>query len=822
MGVHPSTCQGCAAYCSVLVEEEQGRITRVKGNPANPATGGAVCPALQITLQQQADGDRVLTPLRRSNPRKGRGIDPVFTPISWEEALDEIAERMLALRSAGTGERLVLTRGRCTGISGLLFKALPEIFGTPNAITHDGICSEAEKLATGSMDGIWGYRDYDFTHAECIVLWGADPLVSNRFKPLANASWAQVAERARIFAVSPHRSLTAERSGAESWVPVIPGTDGALALAMAHVILTEGLWNRAYVGSFARGEGRFVAGEPVDPAAFCERGTLGLVQWWNAELRWRSPQWAAPLCGVPAARIAEMARALAAAGSRGISWVSPGVTMAARGLSSGMACYALNALIGSIDAEGGVLRFESMPKDPLPSTAPFQDEQARRALAHPHADGREQRGFMAARSGAIHANHLTNQLADAILSGRPYPVEMMIGYWNNFAFSCSGSARWEQALAQLPFFVHLTTNISETSQFADIVLPAKHHLFETWGFALSRMRGVSCLSIKEPSMPAPGQAVESEAEFPYLLACALARKGFPALLDYYRACFPSPGGEPPADGVELGRNAVRLVTRPSWERCGSWKDFLERGVASGCGRGVVRWEPGEAGEMPPALPTPSGRFEFSSNNLGRMLREYAQLHGLSEEEAVRELGYRCESPVSGGCDPALLALPHWEEPLRAGAEAEYPLVFSQHRAFGSLEGRSANTPLFQKMKRIDPGDEPWDDVLKVHPQDMERLGLEDGAMALMETPVSSAAVKLRAWDGVLPGVVSKCYGQGHWAYGHVAALDFEAGVPRGVNANELMPAVYERVSGATARHGGVMRLRLTPIAPQEHRPSAES
>lgn len=765
-----------------------------------------MCPCLQITLQQQADPDRVLTPLLRTNPRKGRGEDPGFKPVSWDYALDLISDHMLALRRAGHSERLAVTRGRSTGVSGLLFQALPQVFGTPNAIGHDGICAEAEKLATGCMDGIWDYRDYDFEHAECIVMWGTDPLVSNRFKPVANKLLPKLSAGKGggvcVFAVSPHHSLSAERLGRACWVPVIPGTDGALALAMAHVILVEGLWSREYVGDFRDRRNRFAAGCAVDPTLFEERGTCGLVEWWNAELHLRTPQWAAPLCGVPAERITEIARALATAGSRGISWVSPGVTMTARGLSSGMACHALNALVGSVDAQGGVLRHSGVGAAPLPSTQAFQDEEARRACGCEPVDLRQRRGIMAARNGRIHANQVTNRLADAILQGEPYPVEMLINCWSNFAFSCSGARRWEQALSALPFFVDVTTNLSETSIFADLVLPAKSHLFESWGYAVSRMRGRTCVSLQTPSVPAPGQAKGDEGEFPFMLAEKLAEKGSPALLEYYRSAFPSAEtGAPPASGEELTRNTVQLLTRPLWEQLdGGWPEFLERGVADGVGQ-VAPVRAADAGAC--ELPTPSGRFEFASSTVAHMLAEYAQLHGIGEDEAVHELGY--------SCTPELMRLPHWEEPLRIGSAEEYPLVFSQHRAFASLEGRSANTPLFQKMKAVDPGDEAWGDVLKVHPSDLQRASIPDGALAVMETPAGSAVVKVRAWDGVLPGVVSKCYGQGHWAYGHVAALDFEGGQPRGTNANELFPAEYERFSGSTARHGGITRIRLRPL-----------
>ena len=87
-----SACQGCLSNCPVQVTIEDERAVRVRGNAASAATGGGVCPALAITLEQEYDPDRVAMPLRRLNPRKGRGVDPQFEPVTWDEALDEIAD----------------------------------------------------------------------------------------------------------------------------------------------------------------------------------------------------------------------------------------------------------------------------------------------------------------------------------------------------------------------------------------------------------------------------------------------------------------------------------------------------------------------------------------------------------------------------------------------------------------------------------------------------------------------------------------------------------------------------------------------------------
>ena len=81
-------------------------------------------------------------------------------------------------------------------------------------------------------------------------------------------------------------------------------------------------------------------------------------------------------------------------------------------------------------------------------------------------------------------------------------------------------------------------------------------------------------------------------------------------------------------------------------------------------------------------------------------------------------------------------------------------------------------------------------------------------MVTVTSPTGEITVRLKLWEGVRPGTVAKCYGQGHWAYGSVAAADFQRRLPRGGNNNVILPAEYERLSGSTARHGGVTRVKV--------------
>ncbi len=120
-------------------------------------------------------------------------------------------------------------------------------------------------------------------------------------------------------------------------------------------------------------------------------------------------------------------------------------------------------------------------------------------------------------------------------------------------------------------------------------------------------------------------------------------------------------------------------------------------------------------------------------------------------------------------------VPHYEPPKRHGSVAEYPFTFIDYKSRLNREGRSANLPWYQEFKKVDPGDVSWDDVLKMNPADGAKLGLKTGDTVKITSLAGSIVTKLKLWEGVRPGTVAKCYGQGHWAYGRVAAQGLRQG-----------------------------------------------
>ena len=481
--------------------------------------------------------------------------------------------------------------------------------------------------------------------------------------------------------------------------------------------------------------------------------------------------------------------------------------MQARGGYAALAAHALNGLVGSVDHIGGTTQKTHVAADKIPDYHPYVDEVAEEGAHHPKIDQRGTLAFPALAKGKSGGGVVTNNAADAMLAEDPYDIKMAIANWSNFAFSCSGTDRWEQALSKLPFFVHITTNASETSHFADIVLPAAHQLYEKWSFLKSKQNLYGYSTLTQPVVEPMWDVRQDETEIPWMLANKLAEKGFDNLQRYYRENFADPEtGAVAKDSKEFALFATKLLTRPCWdsshpdygkygESLAGWKEFSERGVWN-----THRFE---VGHKRGAFKTATTRFEFYSETLKAALGGHAEKNGATIDEVMEATNYEARGE--------LVFVPHYEPARRWGQESEFPLVFFEHRSRLNREGRSANCTWYQEHKDVDPGDERWSDVLKVNPIDAERLALKDGDEVRVTSATGSITTLVKVWPGVRPGTVAKCYGQGHWAYGRVAALDFQKGVARGGNNNELLPPEFERLSGSTARHGGAARVRIEKV-----------
>ena len=834
---NPSCCAGCTSWCSaqILVDDRTNRVIRTRGHEDSKIHGENDCPRQDLAIQQLDDPDRITRPMRRTNPEKGKGVDPEFEPISWEEAIGEIADRIMDLRENGEPEKFMVTRGRYTYLRPIIYSYLPQLIGSPNNISHSAICAEAEKFGPMYTEGEWAYRQYDVQETRYVIAWGADPISTNRQVSHYSNEFGDLLDRATVAVVEPRLSSTATKS--DEWLPVEPGHDGALASAIAHVILREGLWNREFVGDFEDGENRFVPGEQVDPDTFEEsENSQGVVTWWNRELYDTDPEWAAERAGVPAEQIERVATGFAEAGPNAISWLGGGPCMQVRGSYTAMAIHALNGLVGSVGNRGGTLFAPDTAVEDLPAPEGYVDEVAEAGLANEKIDQRGRLEFPALKDGESGGGVVTNNAAEGIIDEDPNEIEVLISYWNNFAFSNPESQRWEEALSKVPFHATIETHASETAWFADIVLPATHHQFERWGQLRSTGAGYRTINLHTPVMADdpedPRDVLEngrlwdvksSETEIPYLLAEALADRGFDNVLRFFENEYPDPETgrsireEYPGDGFEsrelraqaFSRNAIKLRTRPIWdpeyreteyewpggEGFDDWTEFRERGIWHS-----EKWEyrhrwPSEGGEFA----TDTGVFEFDGETLRNALQRHADRHDADVDTVLEVCNYqgRIDDP-----DAPDAFVPHYEEPYDMGNSDEYPFKFVDYKDRLNREGRAANTTWLHEFRDVNPGDEPWADVAKLNPRDGRRLGIETGDEIVIRSPAGEIETTAKLWEGVRPGTVAKTWGQGHWAYGSEAAEEFGEAA-RGSHNNRIIGAEYDRFSGSSVFYGDV-------------------
>jgi anaerobic selenocysteine-containing dehydrogenase len=797
-----TTCQGCTQWCAIQIFVQDGRATRVRGNPLSKTNHGYVCPRGHLIPQQMYDPDRIKVPMKRTNPVKGRGVDPKFVPISWDEAMNTVADKMIELRKAGEPEKFTYLRGRYSSTStDLLYGTLPKLFGTPNYFSHSSICAEAEKMGPGLTQGFFGYRDYDLANTNCLVAWGTDPLASNRMVPNTQNRFPDIVKRGTVIAVDPRLSNVAAK--AHEWLPINPGTDGALAGAIAHVLLTEGLWNREFVGDFKDGKNLFVAGNTVDEAAFVEKETHGLVKWWNLELKDRTPAWGEKETLIPAKQIVRVARAMGKAAPKVAIWMGPGVAMTPRGTYTAMAVHALNGLLGSIDVEGGVWQSASTPPlNKFPSADNFVDDVAKKTGKGKKLDGRgakDMPAMMGAKSGSgVVLNNLPN-----VMLKDPGAVKVLMASWANFNFSCTGADRWDKAMAKVPFFVHMVPNPSEMTQFADIVLPSTFNSAEGWSVITNGGNGHAYASIQQPAVKRLWDVKQEETEVMWLLAEKLKAKGFPNMFDYFSTTFKDPEtGKSPTTALEFSEIAVKMSSASIWAAkeplkgdapIAGWAEFKKKGMFSGPKYTLKKGWGGK-------FATETKKFEFYSETLKKGLLDHAKKYETTADDILAVSGYVARGEVA--------FVPHYEPVKRHGSKADYPFAFIDYKSRLNREGRSANTPWYQEFKKVDPGDVSWGDVVKMNPVDGAKLGLKDGDTVKIASMAGEISCQVRLWEGVRPGTVAKCYGQGHWAYGRVAAKDYAKATPFGGNNNEILVDDYDRLSGSTARNGGFTGVRI--------------
>ncbi len=414
----------CPDTCGMLVTVENGVATDIRGDPDMPFTDGTLCTKVAHYLERTYAPDRLKHPLKRVGP-KGGGR---FERVSWDTALDEIAARLRALAAEDPQTILPLSYAGTMGM--VQYSSMDRRFfhKLGSSQLDRTLCSSAGKAGIKvTLGGSFGMDPERFDEAKLILLWGANPVVSNLH--LWSRVQAAMRRGAKVVAIDPYRSLSAEKC--TQHLALLPGTDGALALAMMHVLIAEDLLDRDYVA----------------------RHTLGFDAL-AERVRQYTPQWAAQTCGLDAQDIVQLAREYGTVKPAAIR-LNYGMQRHAGGGIAARTIACLPALTGAWrDPAGGIVL----------TTADF--------YGFDHA-ALERPDLLGGRRPRV-INHA--QLGEALTAAVP-PVKAVIVYNNNPVAVCPDSERVLAGFRREDLFcVVMDSFMTDTADYADLVLPATTQL----------------------------------------------------------------------------------------------------------------------------------------------------------------------------------------------------------------------------------------------------------------------------------------------------------------------------------------------------------
>ena len=433
--------------CGVIVHfDADSRIERLEPDPGAPM-GRILCPIADSVREIVYSEDRIKSPLRRVGPKGS--FD--FEPISWDEAYTCIAARLQEIKLqhgpeavafyAGTGsyERSFKDIFKLKGAEIYLAASILFPFGSPNTFGVGAPCYTAlgvlaPKLTMGCLH-IDMFSDAD--NSDLIVVWGTDPSTSTppeMFSRLQRAS----AEGAEIIVIDPRKTKAAELEGSQ-WLPLRPGTDGALALGLAHVLIRDGLHDADFVEKWAYG--------------FEEFSDYVLVF---------SPEYVSELTGIAPRQIEDLARRIALA--EGASYVMyTGLEYTKSGVQNIRAVQVLWALAGQLDVEGGRC---FLPRENIIPLA------THRQIETPGFDKSIGRGRFQVYSHFCGGEPHAHLLPGAILDGGPHTIRSLLVLGASLQTSWPDPELWKKALGALDFLVCIDRQLTQDAAWADIILPA--------------------------------------------------------------------------------------------------------------------------------------------------------------------------------------------------------------------------------------------------------------------------------------------------------------------------------------------------------------
>lgn len=735
----PTICLFCAGGCGLdahLVRAD--RAIYLQGSPLSPVNEGGICPLAASGCQFLYAPYRVSQPMKQT---KTRGDLSGFAPISWEETITELSAALGKMRTEGKAAGLGCISGSSRSSMFDLWRQFFAAYGSPNLFSMPGH-ADSLKLAGRLTLGYESPPAFALERASYVLSFGADLLEgwgSPAWMQQVFGHWHEntpAARTVRLIQIEPRLSMTATK--ADEWISIKPGSEPALALGIAHVMITQNLYDADFVDNHVFGFENW-----TDSAGTVRQGFKEFV------LSVYPPQKVAELSGVDAVKIEELAKTFAAQANSVAVWGN-GAAEAANGIHADLTFFALNALKGNFKAGGMVSLVPTVPLAPLPEVQP--DQWAQQGARQLRLDQ------TLAKKVPFPGNNVYAFL-DAMKKGEPYSIDMLFVHEANPLFTLAETELVKNAFDKIGQIVSFSSYMDETAVQADWILP--NHI------ALERRDDVVGL----PAVPYAFYAVSSPVLPPRLdtkhtgewllqiagkmggsIKDALPWKNYDTYLQGRVAGLVTAGVGAVADKAGLQPWKLQPGQHPKINFKGD-KDLWKKLTTGLC------WYDAPIDPMQ-VLATKSEKFNLACIDL--------QADGLNVSEDR-------------------LYLPHHAALPPSGDDKQFPLLMMSYRLL-TLSDRFLPNPPFMNKTLPNTLLSGQDLFVEVHPQTAQSLGLQEGDKAMLKTPVGEVKVRIRAYHGAHPDTVFIVQGLGHTAYD-----EYIRG--KGVNANQVIEVQMDPVTG---------------------------
>ncbi len=765
----PVNCHVCNIQDGAIAYVENDRVVKLEGNPEHVSTRGRLCAKGNSGMWYSYDPDRILYPLKRVGAR-GEGK---WKRITWDEALTEVAGKLdAALKEDPNTIMLKWGRNRTGGTLERFMKTL----GSATVLNHTSVCESSKKVG---QEPTWGpdIETPDFANAKYVLNFGSNILEAAYFhNPLSQrVTEGRVDNHMKIVTFDVRLSNTAGFS--DEWIPVFPATDGAVALAIGHVILREDLQDSEFIDTW----------------------TNVTVDELKAHYAQYTPEWASKISGVPVQTIERIGREFAT--------TKPATLFTYRGPAKHLygsynekACMMLPIMTGNVEKRGGYCLPRGMGwPQPMPQPpGPRHDS----VLAHPP-------------EYPLAAHKVSHLVPFWIAEGRQ-KINVAFTYQDNPVYTNPGAqAVWGKLYRDeklIPYFISMSSHMGEETALADIILPDCPYL-ERWEPESMPNSLWPWLGIRQPVHKSLGESRENRVLLRDIV-WKLDPDGSRGMRqfwefkdgeDYMRHHFDNVPGLKEAGGLDfLKKHGVWPIYGTLDPKTGKVTDKTGREIQAEYG--LYKKEL-SAADMEGAMVDAQRLITKNGKAIGirRNGHDYVGF-----PTGNRLINVRVDEWAEYGFNPmpTFKRIP-WHETMK-----DDEMILSTFKLNVHKQSRTAAVKWLAEIAHSNPA---W-----MNPETAKKLGVRTGDLVRVESPVGFLVTKAYVTEGIHPKVISIATGFGHWEYGRLATLKLKdkpafGGTEdpdldnvwwddRGVHPNAIIPVVADPIGGSQGWYDTVVKV----------------